>query len=787
VASTGSGERRARKREVGPDAQEIRRALGLLHEPGEVFETRALGGRLRRPLSGYFDDHDAAARVALECVRRGSEGVYVTLNPVNRALLARANNKVIEAQRNASTADKNITRRRWVFIDLDAVRPSGISSTDPEHRAALDKAREIAAWLTLCNWPSPVLADSGNGAHLLYQLDLPADEGGIVNRVLTTLDMLFSDGRVKVDRTTFNPARIVKLYGTPARKGDSTADRPHRLARLLNVPKDLEHVPKGRLEEIAEFAHDQTKPESHAAQAGGSDVRKWLPRWGLEVLREESYGSGVRLILRVCPFGDHRKEAKAAVFINSDGRLGFHCFSDDHAGHGWKELRAKFEPTTGAQPDSGPARAGATPDEPSAPFSEPAHGWPEPPADDAFYGLADEFVRMVRPHTEADPAAVLVHFLVMFGSLVGGGPYRLAGGQRHHLNEYALIIGETKRGRKGTALAEAMRPFEIAALDWFGPRVMGGLSSGEGLIWQVRDPIIKRQSVKERGHHTGAYEEYEDDPGISDKRLMVVETEFSQALKVMAREGNTLSEVLRKAWDGGNLAILSRNSPTRATAPHVSILGHITPDELAKMLDSTSAANGFGNRFLFVCSRRSNFLPWGGSTIDARMPEFARTVTARAEETRKTVEFKFDSSAVALWEQEYPRLSDGGLGLVGALTGRAEAHVIRLACLYAATAGGEMVREPHLRAALSLWAYCERSAQCLFGGRYGDPMMDAIVDALRQRPDGMTMREIDDLFSGHKKASELQARRAQLLRLGRITVIRESTGGRPAERWTLIR
>src|SRR5260370_29501630 len=92
---------------------------------------------------------------------------------------------------------------------------------------------------------------------------------------------------------------------------------------------------------------------------------------------------------------------------------------------------------------------------------------------------------------------------------------------------------------------------------------------------------------------------------------------------------------------------------------------------------------------------------------------------------------------------------------------------MRLACICAGRDGGEIVREPHLRAALALWDYCERSAQCLFGGRYGDPMMDAIVDALRQRPDGMTMREVDDLFSGHKKASELQARRAQLLPLGR--------------------
>ena len=228
-----------------PDSAEIRRALALLHAPGEVFEIRAFGGRLKRALFGYFDDRAEAVRAALDCVRSGAEGVYVTLNPVNRTLLARANNKVIDAKSKASTADEDITRRRWLFIDLDAVRPSGISSTDAEHQAALNKARKIAAWLSGCNFPAAVLADSGNGAHLLYQVDLAADDNGLVKRFLTVLNMLFGGDGVKVDTSTFNPARIVKLYGTPARKGDSMPDRPHRLARLLEVPKDLEHVPEG--------------------------------------------------------------------------------------------------------------------------------------------------------------------------------------------------------------------------------------------------------------------------------------------------------------------------------------------------------------------------------------------------------------------------------------------------------------------------------------------------------------------------------------------------------------
>jgi len=163
--------------------------------------------------------------------------VYTTLNPVKRDLLARASNR-LELYAKHTSADADVVVRRWLPLDFDPVRPSGISSTDVEHLAALQRARTARKTLTGLGWPAPIFADSGNGAHLLHRIDLPNDHASrdLLKRLLDSLDMLFSDEAVVVDKTTFNAARIWKAYGTVAHKGDSTVDRPHRLARLLEAP-----------------------------------------------------------------------------------------------------------------------------------------------------------------------------------------------------------------------------------------------------------------------------------------------------------------------------------------------------------------------------------------------------------------------------------------------------------------------------------------------------------------------------------------------------------------------
>ena len=212
------------------------RSVEVLFQPGAVVELRAFRGR--ETVSGYYDDHSALAREARNLDER-AYAVYVTLNEVDPALLARASNRTRKVYREPTTSDGDILRRRWLPLDFDPVRPSGVSATDAEKRAAKKRALQVWDFLGQRDWEEPVVADSGNGYHLLYRVDLPNDRESLelVRGVLESLAFRFDDDRVKVDTTTSNAARIWKLYGTTARKGDDTQERPHRVSRLLEVPE----------------------------------------------------------------------------------------------------------------------------------------------------------------------------------------------------------------------------------------------------------------------------------------------------------------------------------------------------------------------------------------------------------------------------------------------------------------------------------------------------------------------------------------------------------------------
>ena len=231
----------------------IRKALGVVLEPGAVAELRVLKTERTKTVSGYFDDFDKLAEAAAQWSGR-APGVYITLNPVLPALLARRANRAKGWAENTTT-DNQIVRRLWLPLDFDAVRPSGISSTDAQHEAALERAKECRDWLVGLGFSpnSLVLADSGNGAHLLVRLDLPNDDEStaLVNRCLKAADLYLSDDTVKVDCGVGNAARIWKVYGTLAAKGDSTADRPHRLAALMEFPKRQKVAPHELLERLA--------------------------------------------------------------------------------------------------------------------------------------------------------------------------------------------------------------------------------------------------------------------------------------------------------------------------------------------------------------------------------------------------------------------------------------------------------------------------------------------------------------------------------------------------------
>jgi hypothetical protein len=407
--------------------------------------------------------------------------------------------------------------------------------------------------------------------------------------------------------------------------------------------------------------------------------------------------------------------------------------------------------------------------------------WPDPLAESAYRGLAGDFVRMVEPHSEADPAAVLIQALTAFGSVAGRRAHFRAESDKHYTNSFVCIVGASSKARKGTSWGHVVRQFGLVDPSWASTRVQHGLASGEGLIHAVRDPVMKRRQGgrgKSRGQGST-----EIDEGVSDKRFLVVETEFAQLLKVMGREGNTVSPVIRNAWDTGALRSLVKTSPSSATGAHISIIGHITKAELKKLMNQTEAGNGFGNRFLWFCARRSKLLPEGGALVDAHFEKLAPGFAAAVDFARNTDELTRDNQARDLWHAVYGVLSEGKPGLLGSILGRAEAQVMRVAVLYALLDQSKVIRLDHLRAALEIWRYAEDSACFLFGDSLGDPVADEILRALRKSGSGMTRSEIRDVFNKHKTAAQIDQSLVSLFEAGTVNRRFEPTAGRPREIW----
>ena len=337
-----------------PPVPNIESVLHVLPDPGQVIEIRALADTCTH--SGYFTDTAALARVveALD-TDPAVHGIYITLNEVNPALLARRANRIKMhlTRSDATTSDADITRRRWLPIDIDPVRPGGVSSTDIEHERTLGKAREIEAWLTALGSPGPVRSDSGNGSHLLYRIDLPNDKPSKnhIQQCLVTLDLLFSDPQVSVDAANYSAGRIWKLYGTMARKGDHTVELPHRRSRMLSVPDPIHGVNSEQLRTLASQLPTgaQVQADSPVEMKGYKnilDLSDWLNKHGILVKSEKSYQDGRIYLLETCPFSAaHRGGAYAIQFENGAVFAGCHHASCGGGKQRWKELREKYETT----------------------------------------------------------------------------------------------------------------------------------------------------------------------------------------------------------------------------------------------------------------------------------------------------------------------------------------------------------------------------------------------------------------------------------------------------------
>jgi hypothetical protein len=324
--------------------EEIQRTIAVLFRATDVVEMRILNAPHEGTVSGYYSDHEALAKHLASRNVNGYPAIYVTMNPVTEALLARSANHV-KARAKVTTGDKDTVSRRWLLIDVDPVRPAGISSTDTEHQAALERARQIRFVLAEEGWPAPVLADSGNGAHLLYRIELPNDKASekLVKSVLQALAQRFDDDVVTIDQTVFNASRITKAYGTVVRKGDDLPQRPHRLSRLLEVPAVVEPAARELLEELAAGTPPSPPPEEPTTgRQSKFDIEAFLARH-LAARSPVAHDGGRKWVLEQCPFNEEHKAPDSAVFQLADGSLGFHCFHNSCAGKTWQDVRERFE------------------------------------------------------------------------------------------------------------------------------------------------------------------------------------------------------------------------------------------------------------------------------------------------------------------------------------------------------------------------------------------------------------------------------------------------------------
>ena len=328
--------------------RDIQRTLALMLEPGSVAELRApLAGR-KGADAGYFDDF---AKLAQEANRMSGNypAVYMTLNPCDPALLSRAYNRV-KKWATDTTTDSQIMRRRNMLIDADATRPGGISSTNEEHEAAIARVRQIAANLTACGWPAPLLADSGNGGHLVYRIDLPADDTR-VQKVLKALATKYDDDVIKIDTSVYNPARITKVYGTLACKGDNTPTRPHRWARILEAPDTLAPVSVAMLDALLnEPAPKEPSTSIKITRSDGFDLTAWMQRYAPDATGPEPWESdGLVWTFAVCPW--RPEDTGATAYVSQRAGKGIKaacqhatCPGSKATGNHWRELRELREP-----------------------------------------------------------------------------------------------------------------------------------------------------------------------------------------------------------------------------------------------------------------------------------------------------------------------------------------------------------------------------------------------------------------------------------------------------------
>ena len=400
----------------------------------------------------------------------------------------------------------------------------------------------------------------------------------------------------------------------------------------------------------------------------------------------------------------------------------------------------------------------------------PVRHWPSPLPFEQM-GRAERIAQLVTQGTEIDPHAVLFSLLTVSGGIIGSDVHLYVGETRHYCRLFCVLAGASSRGRKGSSLAPILSIFKEIVPEFPEIWTSGPLSSGEGLLWRIRDAS---EDVGKDGAPT--------DPGVDDKRLIILDGEFASALRAMKRETNTLSAIIRSAWDSGDISPLTKTKPVRVTNGHVCFVSHITTPELHACLSESDAVNGFANRILWICTRRQGSVPFPERLSKEARGEIGAILSKSLAVATETREMTLSSDAKELFGTAYPILTQERPGLYGAATSRAEAQVIRLSMILSILEGSPVIRREDMVRALHCWRYAEESARFIFGDREPDRRAIKILNYLAGG-ERTTTQIINDLFS--KNGVGIAEVLEHLQSVGKVTSRREKTGKKPTTWWSL--
>lgn len=321
---------------------EIRKALDVLKSKDEIVEVRIIGDYT---YSGYFKNVDNLIQ-AIKPYQ--NDNIYFTLNEINEDCYSRSQcEKIVKANKQTkTTSDSDIKARRYILIDIDPKRATGVSASDEEVAKARIVGNKVYAFLRDQGFTKPICAFSGNGIHLLYRVNLLNNEENrtLIERFLHTLDMLFSDEFADVDTTVFNAARITKLYGTFSRKGANTVERPHRISHFISVPDNIEALDRAYIQKVVELYPKEDKKtwQNNYQGSNGFNLDEFISKYDIKVIRKQPFKNGEKLIID-CPFDSNHK-GDGAIFKLNNGAIGFKCFHNSCSHYNWEAFRKHFDP-----------------------------------------------------------------------------------------------------------------------------------------------------------------------------------------------------------------------------------------------------------------------------------------------------------------------------------------------------------------------------------------------------------------------------------------------------------